>query len=102
MGNKLTAVPRLPAAPVEYNAQYMEQLLNILRLYFAQLNSSSPVAAASQGVGTVGVIAALSFSQQDSSGAFIASLPTQADLTNLRTGDVYVDTSASNVLKVKI
>jgi len=28
-------------------------------------------------------------------------LPTQADLSNLRSGDVYYDTSASNVLKMK-
>jgi len=30
------------------------------------------------------------------------SLPTQANLANLRVGDVYYDTSASNVLKVKV
>lgn len=30
--------PRLPAAPVEYNAQYQEQFMNILRLYFNQLD----------------------------------------------------------------
>jgi hypothetical protein len=29
-----TIAPRLPAAPVEYNAQYIEQYSNILRLYF--------------------------------------------------------------------
>lgn len=31
--------PRLPAAPVEYNAQYQEQFMNILRLYFNQLDN---------------------------------------------------------------
>jgi hypothetical protein len=31
----------------------------------------------------------------------IDTLPTQADLANLRVGDVYRDTAASNVLKVK-
>ena len=29
--------PRLPAAPIEYNAQYQEQYSNVLRLYFNQL-----------------------------------------------------------------
>jgi hypothetical protein len=33
------APPRLPAAPVEYNQQYIEQYSNILRLYFNQLNN---------------------------------------------------------------
>jgi hypothetical protein len=28
-------------------------------------------------------------------------LPTQADLGNLRVGDIYYDTTAGNVLKVK-
>jgi hypothetical protein len=31
--------PRLPAAPMEYNAQYQEQFMNILRLYFNQLDN---------------------------------------------------------------
>lgn len=31
--------PRLPAAPVEYSAQYQEQFINILRLYFNQLQN---------------------------------------------------------------
>ena len=32
------APPNLPLAPVDYNAQYQEQLNNVLRLYFNQLN----------------------------------------------------------------
>jgi hypothetical protein len=32
----------------------------------------------------------------------INTLPTQADVADLRVGDVYRDTSASNVLKVKV
>lgn len=31
--------PRLPAAPMEYSAQYQEQFINILRLYFNQLQN---------------------------------------------------------------
>jgi hypothetical protein len=29
-------------------------------------------------------------------------LPTQADTANLRVGDIYYDTTANNVLKVKV
>ena len=31
--------PRLPAAPIQYDAQFIEQYSNILRLYFNQLDS---------------------------------------------------------------
>lgn len=31
--------PRLPSAPVEYDRQYQEQLLNTLRLYFNQIDN---------------------------------------------------------------
>jgi hypothetical protein len=31
--------PRLPAAPAEYNAQFIEQYSNILRLYFNQIDT---------------------------------------------------------------
>jgi hypothetical protein len=34
MGLKNTVQPRLPAAPDQYDRQYMEQLISILRLYF--------------------------------------------------------------------
>jgi hypothetical protein len=33
------AAPNLPRAPVQYNAQYQEQLNNVLRLYFNRLNN---------------------------------------------------------------
>ena len=104
MASKLFTAPRLPAAPVEYSQQFMDQLTNILRLYFTQLDNASPILAASQNVGTTNVISALTFAQPDPAnpGQFTISLPTQADLANLRSGDVYVDTSASNVLKVKV
>jgi len=38
MGLKTATQPRLPAAPDEYDRQYMEQLINVLRLYFNQLD----------------------------------------------------------------
>jgi hypothetical protein len=94
--------PALPLAPVAYDRTYQDTLNNILRLYFNQLNNPGPIAGAASGVGTTNVVAALNFSRPDGSGGTNYSFPTQADLANLRAGDVYVDTSASNVLKMKI
>jgi hypothetical protein len=73
----------------------MEQFANVLRLYFAQLNNASPAVFASQGVGTTGVVTAMTFAQPDPAtpGGTKISLPTQADFANLRPGDVYYDTS---------
>lgn len=34
-----TKAPALPIAPVEYNRQYIDQLNNVLRLYFSQLDN---------------------------------------------------------------
>ena len=104
MGLKNVIQPRLPAAPDEYNQQYMEQLISVLRLYFAQLDNASPAVFASQNVGTTDVVTALTCAQPNFSvpGQFVVSLPTQADLANLRAGDIYYDTTAANVLKVKV
>ena len=41
--------PRLPSAPVEYNAQYQEQFMNILRLYFNQLDNLTGVVLGESG-----------------------------------------------------
>jgi hypothetical protein len=41
--------PRLPSAPQEYNAQYQEQFMNILRLYFNQLDSLLGVVVGDNG-----------------------------------------------------
>ena len=95
MGLKNVTQPRLPAAPIQYDPQYMEQFLNVLRLYFTQLNNASPAVFASQNVGATDVITAMTFAQPDPAvpGASKISLPTQADFANLRPGDVYYDTS---------
>jgi hypothetical protein len=95
MASKNFMAPRLPAAPVEYSQRFMDDLTNILRLYFTQLDNASPMLAASQNVGTTAVISALTFAQPDPNnpGQFVLSLPTQADFANLRSGDVYCDTS---------
>ena len=75
--------PNLPIAPDEYSAVYMSQMLNILNLFFQQLNAVQPISVAKLNID-------------------IERFPTQADLANLRVGDVYRDSSASNVLKVKV
>jgi len=74
--------PNLPLAPVEYDPQYMDKLNNVLRLFFNQISTAGPLAGASINLNT-------------------NTLPTQADLANLRVGDVYRDT-ATNVLKIKV
>jgi hypothetical protein len=104
MALKSTVQPRLPAAPNEYDPQYMEQLYNVLRLYFNQLDNAAPAVFASQGIGTTNVVTALTCAQLDPTtpGASKVSLPTQADLANLRAGDIYYDTTAGNVLKIKV
>ena len=104
MGLKNAAPPRLPTSPSQYDTQYMEKLINILRLYFNQLNSAAPAIFASQNVGTTDVVTAMSFAQPNPTtpGASQVSLPTQADLANLRAGDIYYDTTAANVLKIKV
>jgi len=41
--------PRLPSAPTEYSAQYQEQFMNILRLYFNQLDNLTGVVLGESG-----------------------------------------------------
>ena len=82
MATGTTEAPNLPIAPVEYSQQYIDQLTNVLRLYFAQLDSPGISAAA-------GLV------------LDIDRLPTQTSLATLRAGTVYRDTTAGNVLKVK-
>jgi hypothetical protein len=104
MGFKTVTPPRLPSAPDQYSPQYQEQFMNILRLYFNQINSPVPAIFASAGVGTSGVVTGLTFAQPSltTPGQSVISLPTQADVANLRSGDVYYDTTAGNVLKIKV
>ena len=82
MATGTTKAPNLPIAPVEYSQQYQDQLNNVLRLYFALLDSPGISAAA-------GLV------------LDIERFPTQSDVATLRPGTVYQDTSAGNVLKVK-
>ena len=75
--------PRLPTAPQEYNETYMSGLTNILYLFFQQISSVQPINITKLNLD-------------------ITRLPTQADVATLRSGDVYRDSSAGNVLKVKV
>lgn len=106
MSTGTTKAPNLPIAPVDYSQQYQDQLNNVLRLYFAQLDNPGPSAMATQrntpATGNATVISALNFSQANATGVQVLSLPTQVELSKLRVGDVYVDTGNANVLKVKI
>ena len=106
MSTGTTQAPNLPIAPVDYRQQYQDQLNNVLRLYFAQLDNPGPCAMSTQrntpAVGNATVISALNFSQANATGVQVLSLPTQVDISKLRVGDIYVDTGNANVLKVKI
>jgi hypothetical protein len=83
MSQTNVTAPNLPLAPVQYDQQYMDKLTNVLRLFFNQISTPGPLAGASINLN-------------------INTLPTQADLANLRIGDVYRDTTAANVLKIKV
>jgi len=79
--------PNLPLAPEEYDRRYQDQLNNILRLFFNQLNNPGDIGGASLNLN-------------------INTLPTDADLPNLRLGDVYRDTqdgvqATSQMLRIK-
>jgi len=69
-------------------------------LYFNQLDNPGSILASTQDVDNK-ITTALSFSQPNPAtpGTLRISLPTQADLARLKTGDVYYDTTTF-VLKV--
>jgi hypothetical protein len=83
MGMFNVTPPRLPTSPAEYNVTFINQLLNVLYLYFQRLDGIQPIN-----------VAQLNFD--------LNTLPTDASLSTLRSGDVYRDTTAGNVLKVKV
>lgn len=110
MAAKGVVAPRLPAAPVEYDRVFMDSVLSILRQYFNALDNPGPLLAATQRRPAVGsapavVVSALSCAEPNAAGSPIISLPTQADFANLRSGDIYYDTSGGTAtsypLKIK-
>lgn len=80
---ELRSPPNLPAPTTQYDVGYMNGLLNVLRLFFNNLNAVQRLN-----------IAALNIN--------LDTLPTQADIATLRSGDVYRDSTAGNVLKIKV
>ena len=101
MSTGTTKAPNLPIAPVEYSQQYQDQLNNVLRLYFAQLDNPGVSAASTLRTGST-VFSAMNFSEANATNVRVLSLPNQTELSSLRVGDVYVDLTAGNVLKVKV
>ena len=101
MSSKNVSAPRLPAAPDEYDQQFIDSLLSILRQYFNQLDNNGPIAVSTQRIPAVGstpaqVISAISCIQnQTSSGVTttVLSLPSDLEFSRLRSGDVYYDRS---------
>jgi hypothetical protein len=83
MGMFNVTPPRLPSSPAEYNVTFMNQLLNVLYLYFQRIDAIQQIS-----------VAQVNFD--------LNTLPTEADLADLRLGDVYRDTTADNALKVKV
>ena len=75
--------PNLPAPPAEYSVVYFSQLLNVLTLWHTSQNAVQNLNLASLNIN-------------------LTTLPTQAALATLRSGDVYRDSTAGNVLKVKV
>ena len=79
--------PNLPLAPNEYERRYQDQINNILRLYFNQLSNPGDIGGSTLNLN-------------------LDTLPTEADLPNLRLGDVYRDTqdgvqANSQMLRIK-
>ena len=96
MSTGTTKAPQLPLAPPDYSMQYQNQLLNVLRMYFVQLDNPGQSAASSLKIS--GLLGPSTSPLNIST----TTLPTQAALAGLKSGDVYVDTTASNVLKIKL
>jgi len=86
-----TTAPRLPSSPVEYDQRFMDEFIRVLRLYFAQLDNTGPIQGTTLNLSTV----------NQTTGATVIAIPTQTSLATLRVGDVYYDTTAGNVLKIK-
>jgi hypothetical protein len=77
-----TDTPRLPDAPDKYDRTYQNSLNSTLRIFFNQLVRNRKLQAISLNVD-------------------IDRFPTDAVFATLRSGDVYRDTTAGDVLKVK-
>jgi hypothetical protein len=83
--------PRLPVAPIEYDQRFMDEFIRILRLYFNQLDNNGPLQGTTLNLSSI----------NQTTGVANIILPTQTSLATLRKGDIYYDTTADNVLKIK-
>jgi len=96
-----TVAPRLPNAPIEYDYRYIDQLNNILRLYFnqldkiiGQLNANIPVVVAdlpNASVAGIGSRAFVTNSSVSTFGSTVAGggstkVPVYSDGTNWKVG----------------
>jgi len=83
------ASPNIPQAPKEYDQTYMNAFSNVIRLFFNNINTVQQLN-----------LAALNLD--------LRTLPTDADYSSLRVGDVYRDTqggtlqSGTNILRIKV
>ena len=82
------SAPNIPQAPAEYDQSYMNSLSNVIRLFFNTINTVQQLNLASLNLD-------------------LRTLPTDADLPNLRVGDVYRDTqdgvqATSQMLRIKV
>ena len=77
-----TPPPRLPSPPEQYSAQYFNDMLRTLRLFFTANAAVQPIRVATLNID-------------------VSTLPTEAAIADLRVGDVYRDTTAGDVLKIK-
>ena len=83
------ASPNIPQAPKEYDQTYMNAFSNVIRLFFNSINTVQQLN-----------LAALNLD--------LRTLPTDADYSSLRVGDVYRDTqggtlqSGTNILRIKV
>jgi hypothetical protein len=73
--------PILGQAPAEYERSFFDKVVSELRSYFERSNVPYPHNASTLNIN-------------------LSTLATEADIATLRPGDVYRDTTASNVLKI--
>jgi len=77
-----TPPPRLPNPPADYSLLYFNDMLRTLRLFFVSSAAVQPIRVSTLNID-------------------VGTLPTEASLVDLRVGDVYRDTTAGDVLKIK-
>lgn len=74
--------PSFGTAPLGYIGSFFDGVLREIRAFADRINQPYPHNASTLNID-------------------IGTLPTEADIATLRSGDVYRDTTASNVLKIK-